>query len=473
MAIFTKIISIMNTVRKGDLFEGKAYQIVDTAVKEGRLGLNPEFCHLEQKASFYSKDREGNIIFDIGIKVIPPGANQCHLLYLIECKDYSGPIPVSDVEEFIAKIQQVAGLYVKGVLITTTDLQEGGYNLLKNKNMMWIKVDADSHDIRLFNKKRKSAEQSDLPVVSLNEELRKLQEIKTLFVNEEIDISSNDWDLIIEHFLSRELNAKVNWEQPGDKTEGLEYRSKTIIKGISEKILIDFNPNVVSRGNPLPLDDFMDYITRVHGLRFFVNVPFEGNKSHLNGFYQRKDKTIHINPELQGTGQFAFVCMHEISHFLLHEDLKISQTVYDQQEDSKYDQATQKHKLEKEKHWIEWQANYLAACLLMPKYSLMFQLVKWQIGEGIRNYGSIWVDNQPCNIRDYKVVITQLAYIFQVSRSILEIRMRDLEMIKYQKKRSYNSFSLFGESRKTRFVGNIMKSWMDKYLSDAEEWDGQ
>lgn len=69
----------MNTVRIGDLFEGKAYQIVDTAVKEGRLGLNPEFCHLEQKASFYSKDREGNIIFDISIKVIPPGANQCQL----------------------------------------------------------------------------------------------------------------------------------------------------------------------------------------------------------------------------------------------------------------------------------------------------------------------------------------------------------------------------------------------------------
>lgn len=462
----------MNTVRKGDLFEARVYDILQSAINENRLALSPECCHLRPKAPYYSNDRKADIIFDLSIEVTPPGTDQIHILYLIECKNYGGRVPVSDVEEFISKIQQVAGLYVKGVFVTTTDLQEGGYNLLKSKNMMWIKVNVDNTDIILYNKQRNQPDQSDYAVFSLSEELEKLKEINDLFSMDDININTADWDLIIQQFISRELNAKVNWEQPGDKTEGLEFLSKKIITGISEQILSAFNPNVVARGNPLPLEDFMVHVTEHYGLQFVVDIPFEPEKSHLNGYYLRKDRTIFINPELQGSGQFTFVCVHEIAHFILHENLKISQTLYEEQEDSKYDYATGKYKLNKEKHWIEWQANYLAACLIMPEYSLMWQLINWQVNRGISKRGYIWVDNQPCNILDFKVAMVRLAFIFQVSTSVLEIRMRDLGIIKYQNKRRITR-SMFGEGRSVRSIGNIMNSWMDKYLDNADDLDVQ
>lgn len=461
----------MNTVSRGDLFEAKAYEILDSAIKENRLGLSQECCHLKPKAPYFSKDRQSNIIFDMSLEVIPPGTDQCHILYLIECKDYSGPIPVKEVESFIAKIQQVAGLYVKGVFMTTTDIQEGGYNLLKSKNIMWIKVVGDTGDIRLYNKRRKTADQSDYAVHTFEVELNKLKEINDLYSAEEIT-SRGDWDVIVQQFLTRELNAKVNWEQPGDKTEGLEYLSKKILSDISEQILTAFNPNVIARGNPLPLEEFMRYVGEQYGLLFVTDQPFGPEKLHLNGYYQRKEKTIHINPELEGTGQYIWVIVHEIAHFILHENLKISQTAYDEQEDSKYDYATGKHIFSKEKHWIEWQANYLADCLIMPKSSLMWQLVNWQINRGISKRGYIWVDSQPCNILDFKVAMTQLAFIFRVTKSILEIRMRDLEMIRYQNKRRV-SHSLFGEGRSVRSVGNVMNLWMDHYFGDADIFDTQ
>ena len=40
-----------------------------------------------------------------------------------ECKDYSGSIPVDDVEEFKAKLDQIAGANKKGVMILSGALQ--------------------------------------------------------------------------------------------------------------------------------------------------------------------------------------------------------------------------------------------------------------------------------------------------------------------------------------------------------------
>src|ERR1700722_3450452 len=121
----------MNTVKKGDLFEERSFEIIKAAIIDKRLGLDPGCCKVFRKPAYYSKDREGNIIFDQSIEVWPPNADRCHLLYLCENKDYKGSVPVNDIEEFLYKIQQVAGHYVKGVFITTGDVQQGGLTLLR------------------------------------------------------------------------------------------------------------------------------------------------------------------------------------------------------------------------------------------------------------------------------------------------------------------------------------------------------
>jgi hypothetical protein len=45
-------------------------------------------------------------------------------LWVFECKDYKKSVPVDDIEEFKSKLQQIAGLNVKGTMVVSGDLQK-------------------------------------------------------------------------------------------------------------------------------------------------------------------------------------------------------------------------------------------------------------------------------------------------------------------------------------------------------------
>src|SRR5688500_17044456 len=79
------------------------------------------------------------------------------LLFIVECKSYSShKVPVADVEEFYAKVSQVAGLHVKGVFITDNRFQEGAYKYGKAKGMMLIQENTNgSFDTILHKTERK------------------------------------------------------------------------------------------------------------------------------------------------------------------------------------------------------------------------------------------------------------------------------------------------------------------------------
>jgi Zn-dependent peptidase ImmA (M78 family) len=458
----------MNTVQKGDVLEQTAFKIIDEAVRSGRLGINPDFCKVRSKVPYFSKDRNSDIIFDLSIELKLAGSTDLHLLYLIECKNYGSLVPVSDVEEFICKIQQVAGLNVKGVFMTNSDLQSGAYNLLKSKGMMWIKVDDDAGNIILYNKSRKSPRTALLKDSAWTEDMAKIEEIKQLYSNGDVIANPENVDAIIREFLVRELNAKVNWS-PGEEMRSLEFLSKRILSEMSQKILNTFDGSLIENGRAVPVDSFMEFITKTFNVKFAIDVAFPLEKSHENGYFERKKKTIHINPELAGTGQFAFVVMHEISHFILHSKTKISRKEYEQTPDSRFDKSTGRHVLEKEKHWIEWQANYLASCLLMPEVSLMWKLVEWQMTNGISKFGSLWVDHQECNILAYQKAMTILAYQFGVSKGVLEIRMADLGMVRYENERKKGHYRSFGAERQARPIGSVIRYWADNYLKSFDD----
>jgi hypothetical protein len=62
-----------NTTKKGDLFEDKCFKIIETALKNGELGIIPSLSKIYKKKKYYSPDREGDIIFDIAIEVVLKG----------------------------------------------------------------------------------------------------------------------------------------------------------------------------------------------------------------------------------------------------------------------------------------------------------------------------------------------------------------------------------------------------------------
>ena len=130
----------MNTVEKGDKFEDKVFSSIKELVESGSLGLNPYCCRLYQKKGYYSKDRDADIIVDISIEVWLPKADKWSMLWVCECKDYSKPVPVDDVEEFKAKLNQITGVNVKGLIATSSAYQRGSLNYASSNGIGLLRL---------------------------------------------------------------------------------------------------------------------------------------------------------------------------------------------------------------------------------------------------------------------------------------------------------------------------------------------
>jgi hypothetical protein len=130
----------MNSTARGDEFEDMVFTKLREALEKGELGLIPECCKMFRKKGYHSPDRGGPIEFDISIELFRPGAEKPSLLWLWECKDYSGTVPVGDVEEFWAKVQQVAGLNVKAGFAARGELSSGAMSIAHSRRMAVVQI---------------------------------------------------------------------------------------------------------------------------------------------------------------------------------------------------------------------------------------------------------------------------------------------------------------------------------------------
>jgi len=55
------------------------------------------------------------------------------MLIIIECKSYTHKVPVDDIEELYAKVQQVSG--AKAILVSSNSFQEGTFNFANSKSI--------------------------------------------------------------------------------------------------------------------------------------------------------------------------------------------------------------------------------------------------------------------------------------------------------------------------------------------------
>ena len=59
---------------------------------------------------------------------------------MCECKDYTQAIPVNDIEEFKAKLDQIAGKNVKGVVATQGALQKGALTYAQSNGIGIVRI---------------------------------------------------------------------------------------------------------------------------------------------------------------------------------------------------------------------------------------------------------------------------------------------------------------------------------------------
>ncbi len=303
------------------------------------------------------------------------------------------------MDEFAGKVDQIAdgGFNVKGVFISGSSFQQGALEVAKNLGFMVIELnELNQLDIK-FHKKEKGKNKSQR---FLEADEKVYQFFKKIF-----DPSQN---------------------------QSIPVLSKKNIAKRANEVLNDFNPQILERGHKLSIDKLIDYFTLKHNITFKTIPNITANESDLLGYFDLNDKEININEKLEWEGnRKAFVIAHEIGHFILHKDIQVTQDYYDSFSDSEFDFRTNKYTLNNFKNWIEWQANYFAACLLMPELPLRYHLIKFQTRAGISKQGRIYLDRQPVNWRDYYAIINYLSDHFNTTNTSLIYRLEEFNIITY------------------------------------------
>jgi len=133
----------MSTVAKGDALENQTFTLLKGELERGKLGIDSSSGRIFQKKGYYSKEREKEIIVDISIEVWLPQAKNYSLLWVCECKNYNHHVPVDDVEEFKAKLDQIAGKNIKGVIATKTSFQSGALKYARNQGIGLVRIMPD------------------------------------------------------------------------------------------------------------------------------------------------------------------------------------------------------------------------------------------------------------------------------------------------------------------------------------------
>ncbi|SMO71802.1 protein of unknown function [Chryseobacterium rhizoplanae] len=181
------------------------------------------------------------------------------------------------------------------------------------------------------------------------------------------------------------------------------------------------------------------YLERKYQLRIeYVNL-LNNDGTKLLGYFDSQNNKILIDYTIIGTERFAFTLAHEIAHFVLHRNLKINQLVYNNFKDSVHNVFSQQYELKNDKNWIEWQANCFASSILMPHTSILARLIQVQRTIGVnRNQGSIYVDHQEQNRKDFHTYISYLSNHFGTSKQSVEYRLKSLGIIKTPKEVKLN-----------------------------------
>jgi len=272
----------MNTVKIGDKFEDLCFKLIKTAVNRKEFGVDIDSVRFFQKKGYYSKDREKEIIFDLSLEIWSPNAKKYTLLFLIECKSSnSKKVPVDDVEEFYSKIVQVAGVNVKGVMISDNSFQKGGITFATNKGIMLI-----------------NANQSDDYSIILH----KTNKIKN---NSKADIKQ---EKAVYSFIKKALNL--------NKIDGLEILSGSEIEERANSFRNSLNVDLTA----IDAEELILIIKKIHKINFELDANLETiNGKKILGFFDIKRKIIYIDSSIKNSLKFNFILGHELGHFFLHK----------------------------------------------------------------------------------------------------------------------------------------------------------
>ncbi|WP_445493792.1 ImmA/IrrE family metallo-endopeptidase [Pseudomonas sp. 8(2025)] len=419
----------LSTYAKGDRFEEQVFDFLSREISEGRFyAFRPECCNIFRKKGYYSRDREDFIIFDVSVEIFLPGFETPSLLVLIECKNYSGTVPVGDIEEFGSKISQVTGFNAKGVFASASAFQSGTFNIARNRGFGVLRF-FDQSEFRW-----------ELPRTLLtgtsNVRARKRAEIEYALtqpgfkptVHNAYAVTpsgfTNGWDGIWSGLglesAFREADLPLIRLPAAVSAPRVAFISRERIESAATQAL----RSISYVHGAVDLDALVKKEATASGL---IVSYLESSTSALGSitFYPLEIKVFAEDSQSQLA---RFTLAHELGHhFLNHGRYMIRESIRAQEIDQAQFITIPKGEVER----LEWQANTFASCLLMPgeDFQIAFGLLLRQLGIRNRGHGPLYLDSQPDNISQFETVCATLSRYFKVSKTAIRLRMRALGLL--------------------------------------------
>ena len=434
--------TLRSTTETGNELERSIRDLFQTEIDADRFWAKKKNCKVFWKKGYYSRDRQTEIIFDVSVEVYLPGAEEYSALVLIECKNYGHRVPVNEAEEFYAKVQQVAPANVKAVIASTASFQSGARTFAKSKGMGLIRY--FSPDNFKWELKRSpsatarstSAEEAELVEAGLaQEDFRSLA--FDLYLQSPVRDTNSLWDffedLMLDSVLAPDQARRL--ANPRSKlTNQVPFCEKDELESKGAETLADLGYAwgevnlgllctrktartglVVETGLPSPEPDA---ITPVLGRIRFDPLVIQ----------------VYANSS-NNRGRDRFTLAHELAHHLLdHGRFLVRESCDDNDFVLKRATAVGGSDVAR----MEFQANFLAACLLMPRTHIIedFHRLVRTLEIADRGFGPLYVDDQPCNLQNFEYVTGHLKQKYGVSRNAAKIRLESMGLLRDARGRS-------------------------------------
>lgn len=428
----------MNTVKKGDAFEEEVFNILKNYINSGNFWINPKSCKFYKKKKYYSKTRESYITVDISIECFLAGKDEYSQLIIIECKDYKAKVPVDDIEEFESKIRQISGVNVKAIFASRTPYQSGAFSVAKNIGMALIRILPEEKIDWVLQRNPVSSK----PAERIREDR---VTSKYALINEDFIGKAQNIFCYYKNYTSSLidiLNALVCGDKrPFHKTipskykiirsKGLSYLSLDEIDSRGLRLTQDSNAQIKGAVDLLKI---VEYLKEIEGLNFDLSHELGTDEIYTSalGSMDAKNNIIKISDSLEyNSPRWRFTLAHEIGHYIFHHNFMLKNKIDEHIDIDENYSIVEFNMSSNLFRRLEWQANMFANSLLMPRVNVFYSIGDLIKELDIRNFNSgiIYVDNQQCNIHNYNYIVSRLKKEYNVSATIVEIRLKQLRIL--------------------------------------------
>lgn len=397
-----------NTTAKGNAFEERVYTIFQKLLQTETLPINCKRSQIYCKKKYTSKESKKDIVFDITIESFMPDSEEVANLTIIECKDYTSPIEVSKVRDFIYRLKEVGAN--KGYFITTSHFQSGAIELAKTNHVGLAFV--GSADELHWTTRRISIRDTNEIYSDVIKTITGIQPEKNYpFVGIGKSFYTNFFD-----FLRDDVGLRLQ------QSLSIDYLTKEQILNIIHDELHDFQ-------NALEIVDDTELLRFVSEKGYFINSSTLPNK--VLGEIDFESKTILVSNTLQeGSPRWRFTVAHELGHIVLHSKSILESNIKAIEEYIDDEMAENVNISNKTITRMEIQANSFASLLLLPPYQFELAYKALFIKEGVRNYPELYVSGQKCNVVFSNWLFNHLSAYFNVSKSVIWKRLAELDYIR-------------------------------------------